>query len=188
MQISHPNLDEDLHFFMVLYSNGNGELKSILEVEQAQNSQMFQIIATSPEPRKAALIANTTAKTFQEKAEEVLAVNKVTITSEAAVSSKSVFPNHPLNLLIGTTLGMVIGIGLAFLIEWLDKTVKDERCVIEALGMPVLGQVSEIHPKELMKMRKRRKKLSGARALNHLSESADESKKLNRRNEKNSWI
>lgn len=138
--------------YQALYSNS--ELKSILEVEQAQNSQMFQIIATSPEPRQAALIANTTAKTFQEKAEEVLAVNKVTITSEATASSKSVFPNHPLNLLIGTTLGMVIGIGLAFLIEWLDKTVKDERYVIEALGLPVLGQVSEIHPKELVKMRR----------------------------------
>lgn len=138
--------------YQALYSNS--ELKSILEVEQAQNSQMFQIIATSPEPRQAALIANTTAKTFQEKAEEVLAVNKMTITSEATASSKSVFPNHPLNLLIGTALGMVIGIGLAFLIEWLDKTVKDERYVTEALGLPVLGQVSEIHPKELVKMRR----------------------------------
>lgn len=135
--------------YQSLYSNS--ELKSILEVEQAQNSQMFQIIATSPEPRKAALIANTTAKTFQKKAEEVLAVNKVTITSEAAVSSKSVFPNHTLNLLIGTVLGMMIGMGLTLLIEWLDKTVKDERYIVEALGLPVLGQVSEVHPKELVR-------------------------------------
>lgn len=63
----------------------------MIEVEQAQNSQMFQIVATSPEPRKAATIANVTATTFQEKAEDVLAINKV-ITSKGVVPSKAVFP------------------------------------------------------------------------------------------------
>ena len=99
------------------YSYSNAELKDMIEVEQAQNSQMFQIVATSPEPRKAATIANVTATTFQEKAEDVLAVNKVTIT------------------------------------ELLDKTVKDERFIIEALELPILGQVSEISKKELFENR-----------------------------------
>lgn len=136
------------------YVYSNSALKEMLEVEQARNSQMFQIIATSPEPRKAALVANVTAKTFRKKAEEVLAVNKVTITSEAVVSSKSIFPNNKLNLLIGAALGLMIGVGLAFLIELVDKTVKDERYIKEALGLPILGQVSQINPKELVRSRR----------------------------------
>lgn len=138
--------------YQYVYSN-NG-LKNSLEVEQAQNSQMFQITATSSEPRKAALIANITAITFQEKAEEVLAVSKVTITSEAGVSAKAVFPNNQLNLMIGAVVGMLIGVGLAFLIELVDKTMKDERFIVETLGLPVLGQVSEINPKELIRSRR----------------------------------
>jgi capsular polysaccharide biosynthesis protein len=138
--------------YQYVYSNSG--LKNSLEVEQAQNSQMFQITATSSEPRKAALIANITAITFQEKAEEVLAVSKVTITSEAGVSAKAVFPNNQLNLLIGAVVGMLIGVGLAFLVELVDKTMKDERFIVETLGLPVLGQVSEINPKELIRSRR----------------------------------
>ena len=138
--------------YQYVYSNSG--LKNSLEVEQAQHSQMFQITATSSEPRKAALIANITAITFQEKAEEVLAVSKVTITSEAGVSAKAVFPNNQLNLLIGTVVGMLIGVGLAFLIELVDKTMKDERFIVETLELPVLGQVSEINPKELIRSRR----------------------------------
>lgn len=135
------------------YTYSNAELKEMIEVEQAQNSQMFQIVATSPEPRKAATIANVTATTFQEKAEDVLAVNKVTITSKGVVPSKAVFPNNKLNLLIGAVVGLMLGVGLAFLTELLDKTVKDERFIIEALELPILGQVSEISKKELYENR-----------------------------------
>ncbi|MFC4770815.1 YveK family protein [Enterococcus hermanniensis] len=135
------------------YTYSNSELKSMIEVEQSQNSQMFQIVATSPEPRKAATIANTTAMVFEQKAEDVLAVNKVTITSKGVVPSSAVFPNNKLNLLIGAVVGLMIGVGLAFLIELLDKTVKDERFIAEVLELPILGQVSEVSKKDLAKSR-----------------------------------
>lgn len=135
------------------YTYSNSELKNMIEVEQSQNSQMFQIVATSPEPRKAATIANTTAMVFEQKAEDVLAVNKVTITSKGVVPSSAVFPNNKLNLLIGAVVGLMIGVGLAFLIELLDKTVKDERFIAEVLELPILGQVSEVSKKELAKSR-----------------------------------
>lgn len=135
------------------YTYSNSELKNIIEVEQAQNSQMFRIIAQSPEPRKAATIANVTAGIFKKKAEDVLEVSKVTITSKGFVPSKAIFPNNTLNLLIGAVLGMMLGVGLAFLMELLDKTVKDERFIAEALELPILGQVSEISKKELYENR-----------------------------------
>ena len=67
--------------------------------------------------------------------------------------SKAVFPNNKLNLLIGAVVGLMLGVGLAFLTELLDKTVKDERFIIEALELPILGQVSEISKKELFENR-----------------------------------
>ena len=135
------------------FTYSNSELKDIIEVEQAQNSQMFRIIANSPEPRKAATIANVTAGIFHKKAEDVLEVSKVTITSKGVVPSKAIFPNNKLNLLIGAVVGMMLGVGLAFLIELFDKTVKDDRFIAESLGLPILGQVSEISKKDLFENR-----------------------------------
>ncbi|MGG5370372.1 YveK family protein [Enterococcus sp. AZ196] len=132
------------------YTYSNKELKEMIEVEQTQNSQMFQIIATSSEPRKAATIANVTATTFQEIAEEVLEVTKVTITSKGVIPTESVFPNNLLNLLIGALLGVIVGVVGAFISELLDDTVKDRRFVSENLDFPILGAVSEIDPDELI--------------------------------------
>ena len=166
------------------YSYSNAELKDMIEVEQAQNSQMFQIVATSPEPRKAATIANVTASTFQEKAEDVLAINKVTITSKGVVPSKAVFPNNKLNLLIGAVVGLMLGVGLAFLTELLDKTVKDERFIVEALELPILGQESESRQQELYdnrpkesKVQENRKEKRGIRTVHNRNRKRGEGEK-----------
>ena len=126
-----------------------GQLKEIISVEQSQNSQMFQIVATADNPDHAADIANVTAQTFQSKATDVLNVNKVTITSTAQSNPVPVSPNNKLNVLIGGLIGLMIGVGLAFLLELLDKTVKDERFVTEELSLPILGEVNEMTKKEL---------------------------------------
>lgn len=126
-----------------------GELKSVISVNQSQNSQMFQIVATVDNPDHATDIANVTAQVFQSKATDVLNVNKVTITSVAQSNPTPVSPNNMLNVVIGGLLGLMIGVGLAFLLELLDKTVKDERFVTEELGLPILGDVNEMTKKEL---------------------------------------
>lgn len=125
------------------------ELKSVISVNQSQNSQMFQIVATVDNPDHATDIANVTAQVFQSKATDVLNVNKVTITSAAQSNPTPVSPNNMLNVVIGGLLGLMIGVGLAFLLELLDKTVKDERFVTEELGLPILGDVNEMTKKEL---------------------------------------
>lgn len=131
------------------YELSKEALTGIVSVEQSQNSQMFQIKATADNPTKAADVANTTAKIFQEKASDVLDVNKVTITSNGEVTDHPVSPNNKLNVAIGVVLGMMIGVGLAFLFELLDKTVKDERFVAEDLELPIMGVISEMSSKEL---------------------------------------
>lgn len=131
------------------YTYSNKELKEMIEIEQTQNSQMFQIIVTSSEPKKAARIVNVTATTFQEIAEDVLEVSKVTITSKGMIPTESVFPNTKLSLLIGALLGLTVGIVSAFVSEFFDDTVKDRRYVTENLVFPILGDVSEINPEEL---------------------------------------
>ncbi|EOH94895.1 YveK family protein [Enterococcus pallens] len=131
------------------YSLTSEDLRDMIAVEQSQNSQMFQVIATAQHPQEAAVIANKVSQIFQDKAQEVLGVSKVTITSNAQTPTKPVSPNNKLNLVIGAALGIMLGIGIAFLLELLDKTVKDERFVIETLDLPILGQVTEMNKKEL---------------------------------------
>ncbi len=52
------------------------------------------------------------------------------------------FPSRPrvsLNLMLGALVGLVVGLGLAFFIEYLDTSVKTMEDVEELLGVPVLA-------------------------------------------------
>ena len=43
----------------------------------------------------------------------------------------------------------MVGVGLAFLLELLDRTVKDNRFVTETLDFTILGTVPQMSAKEL---------------------------------------
>lgn len=131
------------------YQLSVNDLDEMIEIEQSQNSQSFAIKVISDNPQEAELIANKTAAIFQEKAGEILSVDKVSIISPATINENQVSPNNKLNLAIGFAFGIMLGVGLALLFELADKTVKDERFIVEVLGLPILGAVAEMTSKEL---------------------------------------
>lgn len=126
-----------------------GEIGDAIAVNQSQNSQMFSIQATSTNAVTAQQIANTTSLVFQENAKDVMNVDKISIVSSAVASSSPISPNNKLNLAIGLVLGIMVGVGLAFLLELLDRTVKDDKFVTDTLGFTVLGTVPQMTQKEL---------------------------------------
>jgi polysaccharide biosynthesis transport protein len=52
-------------------------------------------------------------------------------------------PNKPLNITLGLVFGLIVGIGLAFFIEYLDTSVKTIDDVERAFQAPVLGVIPQ---------------------------------------------
>ncbi|MGM0214853.1 YveK family protein [Enterococcus sp. AZ109] len=130
------------------------ELHQCLAINQSEDSQIFRIVATAEKPRDAAMVANTTAAVFQEKAQEILKVSTVTITSKGRVPQNPISPNRKLNILLGLITGLMFGSAFCFLLELIDKTVKDQWYVEEYLGIPILGETSELSKKDLTASKK----------------------------------
>lgn len=126
-------------------------LTTQITVNSAQNSQVVNVSVQDPEPHKAVDIANTTAEVFQEEVQRLMNVDNVNILSPAVhVENPSpIKPNKMLNMAIAAVIGLMIGVGLAFLLEYLDTTVKTEQDVEELLGLPILGLVSTISDKDM---------------------------------------
>lgn len=126
-------------------------LNSKITMNSAQNSQVFSITVQDPEPAIAVDIANTTAEVFQEEIQKLMKIDNVNILSPAVMGDnpRPVKPDPYLNMAIAAVIGLMIGVGIAFLIEYLDTTVKTETDVEELLGLPILGLISPITEKEM---------------------------------------
>jgi capsular polysaccharide biosynthesis protein len=120
------------------------KLNSKITVGSENNSQVVKVSVTDPDPEQAASIANEVASVFQEEIPEIMNVDNVSILSPAATGEKQspVKPKPVLNIAIAIVVGLMAGVGLAFLLEYFDNTLKSEQDIDRALGLPILGSVT----------------------------------------------
>src|SRR5690625_1407187 len=137
-------LEEVVETLNLPYSSGS--LKDKIQVSSAENSQVVTVTVTDESPVTAAEISNTTVEVFQDKLPDLMNVDNVKILSEAKLSENPspVAPKPMLNIAIALVLGGMIGVGLAFLLEYLDTTITTEEDVEKYLELPVLGVISHI--------------------------------------------
>lgn len=131
-------------------------LNKKITVSNEQNSQVINVSVEDPELQKAIDIANMTAEVFQEDIRTLMNVDNVNILSLAA-KSKNGLPVKPiplLNMAIAAGIGLILGIGITFLIEYLDTTVKTEQDIDDLLELPILGLISPISYKQLKRKEK----------------------------------
>ena len=139
-------------------------LSAKIAVNSEQNSQVLNISVQDPEAYVAVDIANTTAEVFQVEIQKLMNVDNVNILSPAVLAENPspIKPDPILNMAIAAVIGLMLGVGIAFLLEYLDTTVKSEQDIEELLGLPILGLVSPIAEKDMPdakeSLQRRRKK------------------------------
>ncbi|HLP77532.1 MAG TPA: polysaccharide biosynthesis tyrosine autokinase [Candidatus Paceibacterota bacterium] len=67
----------------------------------------------------------------------------VIITDKATPNPEAVKPKKTLNIALGVIIGLIVGVGLAFFIEYLDTSVKTIDDVERTLQAPVLGVIPQ---------------------------------------------
>jgi capsular exopolysaccharide synthesis family protein len=83
-------------------------------------------------------------KIYQEKIDVSLPKTAmVQVVDWAEPSLRAVKPNKFLNIALGVVVGLVVGVGLAFFIEYLDTSVKTIDDVERSLQSPVLGIIPQ---------------------------------------------
>ena len=75
--------------------------------------------------------------------DEKLDVSNIRIIEQAVPPRSPVRPNKMRNMMLGIVLGLMSGIGLAFLREYLDQSFRTEEDVQKYLGLPVLSVIPE---------------------------------------------
>lgn len=127
--------------------NSLDTLNNMITVESEQNSQVINVSVQSTDAALASNVANSVANVFSEDITELMDVNNVKVLSVSGIPTSPVSPNIILNTAIAAVVGFLLGVGLAFLREVLDRRIRTEDQVQQILDLPVLGSIPDIDSK-----------------------------------------
>jgi capsular polysaccharide biosynthesis protein len=139
-------------------------LNNQVTVDSAQNSQVVNISVQDENPKMAVDLANKIATVFQSEIKILMNVDNVNILTPAELgpNPSPVKPDPMLNMAIAAVIGLMLGVGIAFLLEYLDTTMKTEQDIEDLLELPILGLISPIPDEDIkisqMKITQRRKR------------------------------
>ncbi|MBZ4647638.1 MAG: hypothetical protein JG777_3127 [Clostridia bacterium] len=117
------------------------QMAAKLGVSLKNDTRLIEITAQDTDPEMAKEIANKVAEVFKKKVVELMDVENVQIIDKAEVPLTPVKPKKELNVAIAAFVGLMTGLGIIFLIEYLDNTIKTPEDVQKHLGLPVIGTI-----------------------------------------------
>ena len=145
------------------------ELTTKITVNSEQNTQVFNLTVQDEDPAQAVKLANAISKTFSSEVENLMDVDPVKVLSPAVLkyNPSPVNPKPLLNMAIALVVGLMAGVGIAFLLEYLDNTIKTEEDIQNVLGLPILGAIPKIsvEDEKKPKMNKAASKQMGSETL-----------------------
>lgn len=124
-------------------ANSYSELSGKIAVGSVNETQIMIITAREDSYEKAANMANAVATVFQQSVPDLMKIDNVAVLDLADPTERRgpVAPNPIMNIAVAFILSAMAGIGLAFLLEHLDESVKNEEDAEALLGVPVLTSI-----------------------------------------------
>ena len=119
-------------------------VKGSLTVTPVADTQILQIKYQNKSPELAKEILENITNEFVILAKELVPNGNVRIIEAVQLPENPVAPNKKMNVAIAFLLGLMVSVGLVFLIEYLDNTFKNKEQLERELDIPVVGIIPEI--------------------------------------------
>lgn len=118
-----------------------GAVSSALTVVPVADTQILQIKYQSKDPKEAEIVLKAISNNFIKTAKELVPNGNVRTIEAVEMPEKPVSPNKKMNIAIAFLLGLMVSVGLVFLLEYLDNTYKTKEQLEKELELPVLGVI-----------------------------------------------
>ena len=117
------------------------ELAQKITVSPVKDTQIISISVQDTNPKKARDIANQIPKVFTKEVKRITNANGVEVIDKAITPINPIKPNKVMNVAVAAVLGMMIGLFIVFLLEYMDNKIKTPQDIEKHLGLPVLGVI-----------------------------------------------
>ena len=117
------------------------DLVEKITVSPVKDTQIISISVQDTNPKKARDIANEIPKVFEKEVKRITKANDIQVIDKAILPENPIKPNKIMNVAIAAVLGMMIGLFVVFLLEYLDNKIKTPQDVEKHLDLPILGVI-----------------------------------------------
>ena len=140
------NLRKTLNSNLAISQKGLDAMeKNLADAEKAQTTSKTDSItyqqAKNEYLKAKKILEAAEAKLNTERMDITMPESPATIWEKAEIADFPAKPQVAQNMLIAVAVGLALGIGLAFLIEYLDTSVKTMQDLEAAIGVPVLAVI-----------------------------------------------
>jgi len=124
------------------------ELIKKVRVSSVNNTQVMTLVVQDGDYNQAAKVVNAISVVFKQEIPQIMKVDNITILNQAKLKDDPapIKPNKLLNTAIAFLLGLFVSVGLSFLLEFLDDSVKTETDIEALLGLPTLAAIARLKP------------------------------------------
>ncbi len=126
-----------------------GGLQGKTSVDLVRDTELISITIKDKDPERAAYWSTLVTKAFMDEVVNIMRIENVNVLDEAFPPSSPVSPRPRLNMAVAFVLGLMIALGLAFLLEYLDNTIKLPKDVIDTMQLQVLGAIPDFSHSDL---------------------------------------
>ena len=119
------------------------EVLKNLTVTPSANTQILEIKYISKDKALSRDLVDSITNQFIKESTQLIPNGNVKVIESVKMPENPVSPNKKLNIAIGFLLGLMVSIGLAFLLEFVDNTFKTKEQVEQILGLPVVGAIPD---------------------------------------------
>lgn len=118
-------------------------LNSQVNVESINETEIIKITVVDKDKVLAKDIADEIAMVFNSEIVKLYNIQNIGVIDKAEVSSNPYNINIVKQLLIAIIIGLVMGLGVVFVVFYFDNTIKSVEEVEEKLNLPVIGSLPE---------------------------------------------
>lgn len=127
------------------------EIDGILEnltVTPSADTQILDIKYKGKDPKEVLEVTNAITDEFISESKKLIPNGNLQIIQAAQLPENPVSPNKKLNILIAFVLGLMVGVGVVLLLEYLDNTFKSRDELEKALDLPIIGTIPDYEDME----------------------------------------
>lgn len=128
----------------------SAQLTSKVSVSSVNNTQVMTLSVQDPSYRKAAEIVNAISLVFIQEIPSIMKVDNVSLLAPADPNKTPapIKPRPALNTAIAVVVSLMIAVGITFLLEYLDDTLRTEQDVEQHLGVPTIAMIPKLKDEE----------------------------------------